>query len=234
MPSIPKNQLRFSSSIWPRDLLDEARVAMFQALLQEGETFPPIEVVPQPDGSFLICDGVHRSHAAIRAGRVDIEAEILSLEGDESPFDLAYRRALETATRSALPLNRAERQRAALRLIETRPDLSRRAIARLVGVAHSTVDRWAEGLADSSNTTERDPTRTTEIETSVQISRRLAGLLARLDESRGLLDYLSPSRMGRHLSQAFEDRLGDEALGQAARFAEWTAAAVRELQANNS
>ena len=54
--------------------------------------------------------------------------------------------------------------------------------------------------------------------------------LVKLEDSRGLLDRMAPSRMGRHLARAFEDRLGGDALRQAERFAEWTAAAVRELQ----
>ena len=58
---IPTSGLRFDRTNWPRQSLDESRVAMFVALLQEGETLPPIEVVHTSDGNYLICDGVHRA-----------------------------------------------------------------------------------------------------------------------------------------------------------------------------
>ena len=126
-------------------------------------------------------------------------------------------RALETATRSALPLTRSERRRVAQHLLGTRPDLSGRAIARLVGVAHSTVDRWAEERAESASAQDDDP-RSTQMVTAEQMTRRLVVFLARMDEARGLLDYLMPKRMGRHIAQAFTEQFGDSALTEAQKF----------------
>ena len=230
---IPKTHLRYDRSSWPRIALDEARVAMFGALLQEGETLPPIEVVPCPDGTYLVCDGMHRSFAALRAGRTEIDAVIVAPQGGESPSDCAYRRALETATRSALPLTRDERRRAALRLVESRPDMSRRAIARLVGVAHSTVDRWV-GEAIDSPSAEKGDTPKPDIATAEQMARRLVGFLARLEDSRGLLDHLSTKRMGRHFAQAFSERFEDSALEEARRFRSWMDLAVTSLESDGS
>lgn len=231
---IPKSHLRYDRSSWPRDTLDEGRVAMFSALLLEGETLPTIEVVPRPDGTYLICDGVHRSFAAIRTGRTEIEAVIVVPQGGESPADCAYRRALETATRSALPLTRNERRRAALRLVASRPDMSRRAIARVVGVAHSTVDRWVGEATDSASAEKGDPPSGADTATAEQMARRLVSFLARLEDSRGLLDYLSTKRMGRHFAQAFSERFEDSALDEARRFRSWMDLAVTSLESDAS
>ena len=56
-------------------------------------------------------------------------------------------------------------------------------------------------------------------------------MLDRLSESRGLLDYLAPKRMGRHLADAFVDRFGDSALDEAQRFRTWLDGAVVSLEA---
>jgi hypothetical protein len=227
---IPISKLRFDRNWWPRDAIDQGRVEMFRLQMQEGGNFPPIEVVPSADGTYLIGDGVHRSVAAKSAGHTEIEVEIVHPQENETPTDCAYRIALETASRSALPLTRSERRRAAVYLLENRSDMSRRAIAHLVGVAHSSVNRWAIEVDQSSTPDDEEPRRTQIGPNPDQVASRLVVALERLSESRGLLDYLAPRRMGRHLASAFVDRFGDECLTEAKHFQTWINVAVSALE----
>ena len=103
-------------------------------------------------------------------------------------------------------------------------------MARLIGVAHSSVDRWAEESAESASPPDGDESRSSELATADQMARRLVSFVVRLDESRGLLDYIAPSRMGRHLARAFEERLGEDALGHAERLEKWINATVSTLR----
>lgn len=228
MTTVLVAHLIVDESIYPRDGLDDSRVDMFADLYRAGEPVPPIEVIDLGDGTYLIGEGVHRYYAARAAGLNQIEVVFVMPESGESITDCAYRRALETATRSALPLTRSERQRAARRLLETRPDLSRRAVARLVGVAHSTVDRWAEEVAESAS--ESATAGSTVGPTADEVAMKLVRFLERLSDSRGLFDYFAPKRMGTHLAQAFYDRFGDRALAEARTVAVWISHAVTMLE----
>jgi hypothetical protein len=227
--ALPISQIKAWTDIWPRLGANEERVALFADLYKANEHLPAIEVVSNKDGTYLIADGVHRFFANKWAGRESIDVVVIEPNPGENPSACAYRRALETATQAALPLTTAERHRAALRLHEHDPSLSHRAIARLVGVSHNSVGRWISQAEDEGPTPEDNsgfPPRVT----ADDVARRLVLTLARLDESRSLFDMLNGARMGRHLARAFDDRLGDDALRQAQRFAEWTADAVAELK----
>jgi ParB-like nuclease domain len=225
-PEVSTSQLRFAQAAWPRVGLNQERVQLFASILDE---LPPIEVVPAGDGTFLIADGVHRWMAARSLNRGQIEAVILSVQPGESPVACAFRRALETATRSALPLTTSERRAAAKRLVQERPEMSHREIARVVGVSHDSIDRWAKGVADSATQTSGEALR--QIPPSPdEVARRLVRSLSRLDDSRGLLDLLAPARMGTHLARAFDDIFGNDSLRQAERFEQWVAGAVKVLR----
>ena len=91
------------------------------------------------------------------------------------------------------------------------------------------VDRWAEEMAESAGPPDND-SPTVRLPTADEAAHRLVGFLAKLDQSRGLLDYLASSRMGHHLAEAFERRMGDEALNQARKVAKWVAGAVQVLE----
>ena len=229
MPLIPTSHIRRFQSTYPRLSVDESRVAMFEDLIKEGEVLPPIEVIAQPDGTNILCEGLHRTIAVMRSGRTEIEATIVEPEAGESVEDCAFRRAVQTATRSALPLTRTERRQAALRLLETRPELSNRTIAQWVGVSHSTINRWVSEVDESSTTHEGDAHAPVG-PTPDQVAARLIAGMARLDQSRGLFDYFAPRRMGRHLATALSDVLGDSALGAAQRFHTWFGMALAELE----
>jgi hypothetical protein len=227
MTTLPITHLIVEENSWPRDRLDSSRVEMFVALLKESESLPPIEVVAVGDGTFVVADGVHRYEAAREAGLSSVEVELVVPNDGEDILDCVYRRALETACLTALPLTRAERRRAVTQLLALQPELTHRAVARLVGVAHSTVDRWAEGVADSAS--EVSATNAILSPSADTVAIQLVRHLDRLRESRGLFDYFAPKRMGRHLAQAFYDRFGDESLNEARVYAAWVGRAVALL-----
>jgi hypothetical protein len=226
---VPFTQLRWLRKNYVRDAVSDERVGLFASLYQEGNAVEPIEGVRQSEGTVLVADGVHRAHGILRAGLKDIEVRMIAPEPGESPQQCAYRRSLAAAIETALPLNREERRRAATFLKGEQPQLSNRDIARLVGVAHSTVDRWMQeevSAPDEGLQTHAPPV----FAGSQELARRLVGSLAQLDRARGLLDHLAPRRMAGHLARAFEDRFGADALAQAERFAGWLAGAVESLQ----
>lgn len=219
--------LMAEENLYPRDGLSGSRIRMFADLYRAGEPVPPIEAIDLGDGTYLIPDGVTRYFGAREAGLNELEVVLVAPEPGEEIPDFAYRRALETATRSALPLTQSERKRAVARLIKTRPDLSRRAVARLVGVAHSTVDRWADGVAESAS----GSTTTVAVvgPNADEVALKLVRYLERLSDSRGLLDLFAPKRMGAHVAQAFYDCYGDHALAEARTMAAWMSRAVAVL-----
>ncbi len=224
---IPINQLVARRDLWPRFEAQEERIEMFADQLRAGDDVAPIEVVPHNDGKYLIADGVHRTHAAVRAGRNDVSALIVTPLPGETPEACVYRRALETATRSALPLNKAERRRAVFKL-RSETDLSDRAIAQLVGVSHNSVGRWTK--EDSATSASAEPRSA--IPTVEKVATRMATYLTQIDGGRGLLDLLAPGRVGKHIAQAFAEHHGENALTEIERVGEWIDSAARTLREN--
>lgn len=231
--SLPVFKLVIHQSAWPRLEKNEERIELFHGLLMSGEELPPIEVVPIGEGRYLIADGIHRTDAALRAGQATIEAIVVTPAPGETEIQCAFRRALETATRTALPLTKQERRAAVLTLASSRPELSHRAVARLVGVSHDTVERWLREAAEESESPADDETFRPS-PTADQVARQLVASIARLEEARGLADIFKPSRMGHHLARAFESRYGDQALREARRFAAWASRAVEALEAEGA
>jgi hypothetical protein len=227
MNTVETSTLRVNASHWPRKEVNWERVELFSSIYQEGTELPPIEIVARVDGTYLVADGVHRSYAAAKAGRTSIDAILRTPDVGESNEAFVFRRGLETATNTALPLTSGERKAAAMRLIEEHTEMSHREIARRVGVAHNSVDRWANGVDESCTDGGRETSTTP---TGDDVARKLVSALVRLDDARGLLDTVAPSRMGKHLAQAYQSRLGNDALVWARRFAQWTASAVGELE----
>ncbi|MCD9878915.1 ParB/RepB/Spo0J family partition protein [Streptomyces guryensis] len=81
-----------------------------------------------------VIDGMHRLEAARIRGERTVRARFF--EGSEEE---AFILAVETNTKHGLPLTLADRKAAALRIVTARPDLSDRAVAAKVGLAHKTV-----------------------------------------------------------------------------------------------
>ena len=81
-----------------------------------------------------VIDGMHRVRAAILSGAGYIEA--LLFEGAE---DEAFLLAVQLNVAHGLPLSRADRVAAAVRIIHSSPQWSDRAIARAAGLSDKTV-----------------------------------------------------------------------------------------------
>jgi ParB-like chromosome segregation protein Spo0J len=197
---------------------------MFRSLLEAGEELAPIEVVRWETGKCLIADGVHRTLAAGAAGRSEILAVTVEPLPGESVVACAYRRALETASRAALPLTLTERRQAAHRLLAEQPDRSHREIARMVGVSHDSVDRWARAAAAPANDGSRDAAFPD------PAAARLISALLRLRGSSDEAHSAQVSPVGERLADALEARLGESALDEARHLMAWTAAAVDTLE----
>jgi len=228
---IPLYRLIASGASYPRSRVSEERIAIFQSLYAAGEGLPPIEVVPFDDSTYLIADGVHRHYAAQDSGRASLPAIVLTVGSGETPIDCAYRRAIETATRASQPLSYAERRTAAARLLSTRSDLSHRAIARILGLSHNTINRWASELDESSTGVLRDEKQKPPPPTSADMARRLVGSLARFEMAADLQEDVGPAHMGGHLAQAFVDRFDEAAFEEAHKFATWLVEAITALEA---
>jgi ParB-like chromosome segregation protein Spo0J len=102
-----------------------------RVLAQIESRLPPILVHRR---SMRVIDGMHRVRAAELAGRETIEA--VFFDGDEhAAFVLAVRENIA----HGLPLSLADRKAAAARMIDARPEMSDRSIARAAGLSGKTV-----------------------------------------------------------------------------------------------
>jgi ParB-like chromosome segregation protein Spo0J len=220
--------LHRSVDAWPRFALDEERVADFAELYRAdgADALPPIEIIGIAEG-YLVADGRHRVAAAFEAGLASIPAVARSIDGRD-PIEVAFEIGLESSANASKPLTRAEKRAAIRRLLNTgRTD---REIARMVGVAHTTVSRVRDAEQGSARHDSTDDALNFEPGPTIeQIARRMASAIEKLWDARGLTDVLLGDRMGRHLAEAFEDRFGDDAASWARRFARWANDAARRL-----
>jgi ParB-like chromosome segregation protein Spo0J len=135
----------------PRGAVDAERVALFAELLQENPSaLPPIRAA-HVDGvaGYVISDGVHRLHAYRKIGTKDVPVEIWPAGSTGA----VYLDALRTATESAAPLTRAEKQQAVARLHAE--GHGQREIGRLLGIPTSTVHDWLSGSGRTESTPRR-------------------------------------------------------------------------------
>jgi hypothetical protein len=102
-----------------------------RALAEVGNELPPIVV---HRATMQVIDGMHRVRAAILSGVAHVEA--LLFEGAE---DEAFLLAVRLNVAHGLPLSRADRVAAAIRIIHSSPQWSDRAIARAAGLSDKTV-----------------------------------------------------------------------------------------------
>lgn len=96
-----------------------------------SEPLPPI-VVHGP--TMTVVDGAHRLEVARGQGRAQVEA--ILVEGDLGD---AFVLAVVLNTRHGLPLSRADRQVAVMRILAVHPDWSDRRVAAVAGVSPKTV-----------------------------------------------------------------------------------------------
>ncbi|MBV9167461.1 MAG: hypothetical protein JO342_15095 [Solirubrobacterales bacterium] len=221
--TVSLNRITRDRRTWPREALDEERVAVMVALTHDArdaahartggtDPLPPLVVVADGQGGYLLADGHHRYEARRRLGPEfdTVTVDVYPNEG-RPPAELTYELALRFATVSAKPLTTAEKRAAIERLLSERPDISDRAIARLVGVSHSTVGVHRAGVVDS---TTRDPAREQQSSqdpvwlSTKQIAEQLVFDFYELRQrTRKLLGFgeVDDVSAGRKLAQAFAE-----------------------------
>jgi uncharacterized protein YerC len=102
-------------------------------LAESEEQLPPIVVHGQ---SMRVIDGMHRIRAAVMRGEEQIEAKLYNGTDDDS-FVLAVRMNIA----HGLPLTRADRIAAAVRIIGSHPQWSDRLIATATGLSAGTIGK---------------------------------------------------------------------------------------------
>lgn len=103
-------------------------------VLAESEgPLPPIVVHGQ---SMRVIDGMHRIRAAVLRGEEEIEARLYHGAEDD-----AFVLAVQLNIAHGLPLTRADRIAAAVRIVESRPQWSNRMIASAIGLSAGTVSK---------------------------------------------------------------------------------------------
>nr|BAL53907.1 hypothetical protein HGMM_F11C09C15 [uncultured prokaryote] len=210
--------------VWPRQRLDQERVQLFAQMYAEGgpDALPPVVTVKAEDG-VILADGVHRVCAAWSLGWESLPEEVLNPLPGRDALTAAFLVALDRAAKSALPLTFSERKRAALRLLKACPDFSQRQIARLVGVSHTSVQRWAMG---EDETDDNGGTRVPTPLSADALARAWLRRMWTLEQRKGLGDLLFGDRMPQRLAQAALDVFGDQAESKLWRYAKWWSEAV--------
>lgn len=102
-----------------------------EVLASAEAVLPPILVHRQ---TMRVVDGMHRLHAARLRGELTVKVRFFDGEDDE-----AFIAAVRANMAHGLPLTRADREAAAMRIIGWRPERSDRWIAEVAGLAASTV-----------------------------------------------------------------------------------------------
>ena len=232
--TVPLERITLDPVVWPREVLDEERVELFAEMIRDAceqaaraqsgwvNPLPPLVVAADGRGGYVLADGWHRyeAHRRLGAGFDLLSVEVHPPEGHALGAH-AYELALLYATVSAKPLSTGEKRAAIKRLIAERPDLSDRAIARLVGVSHRTVGAHRAGVgklssghtdrADVDGIERRQPSTRWEPLRWEVAARRLAEdtaeLLASCRKLFGGADFKSA---GRELYNALADLYGGE------------------------
>ena len=208
-------------SAWPRERLDQERAGEFYALYEaDGPgALPPLEVVPDPTGGFLLADGWHRASALRALGVPVAPAVILALAPGQDPVAAAYEHALARSAISAKPLSRAEKQAAVLRLLQLYPEASDREIGRRVGVDHKTVGRLRQ-RGDSPSALKRPGSTVT----PEQAAKRLFSGFEKVSgaSAGGFMDWLrGGDRTGQRLADVLVEVYGEDAGARVQQFIAW-------------
>ncbi len=112
------------------------------AVLSEAlDELPPILVHGE---TMTVIDGVHRLEAIRRAGRTRIRAEVVQCSDAE-----ALVLAVASNVRHGLPLTRAERRRAAEKILDVFPERSDRWIGSMTGLSHKTIGGIRRGHGET-------------------------------------------------------------------------------------
>jgi DNA-binding MarR family transcriptional regulator len=233
------SSIRREPLVWPRQALDDERIAEFLNLyLDEGLTaLPPIEVVPDVEGGYIVAEGNHRYEALARTDIEEIDVAVLEVPEDVDPWYFAFLRGIVTASTGALQLTRREKWAAILRVSKADPDLADREIGRLLGVSHQTVGRVLRRLGERQ-VTKRDEgdadagSTYLSYTSSEEVARRAFEALESVYEMRGLgvWDALTKDHTGERLARILLDVYGEKARSRAERFRDWAEQAIAEIE----
>lgn len=147
--SIPVERLVFDREFYVRlGGTNWQTVAKYADAMRMDREFPPIYVVPTPDGYFVL-DGWHRAEAASKIGRKTIKAIVdgaLSKKRREREW-LAKAARLNSEHGRAL----SPQDRTALALRLQKAGLGKRAIAETLATPQKTLERWLLGRVTGGN-----------------------------------------------------------------------------------
>ena len=71
------NEIIKDDGIYPREKVDEKRIDLFSDLIAEDTDFPPIKIVRDKDGKYILLDGFHRYSAFKKLQRDEIICDLL-------------------------------------------------------------------------------------------------------------------------------------------------------------
>jgi hypothetical protein len=221
------SQIDIDPRAWPRDALNEERAREFAVIYADSGPYAldPVEVIRRGD-RFLLANGRHRCAARRMIGAVDVPAVILPLQGSD-PVQLAYEYALADSARSSLPLTRAEKHQAVIRLVREQPDHTDVAIASLVGVSSKTVQRVRRWLAENPEPAATEPPeRQAPLPpTAEKVAQQVVRQLGKLWDARPLgmaMGLRDTARLGDLLAEAFIAEVGPkDATVWTQRFCTW-------------
>jgi len=178
-------------------------------------TWPPITVAKDEDGYLWILDGAHRVVAARKLGLKELPATVEPWPGDGSD-EAAYLRSLELNLRHGFPISVEDRKEWARRLKRAHPDYSESIIARIVGLAQSTVHK---AIAHNSRVNSGDAATDNESPEALRpspslesISRSWARSFRRLWNAHGVLVNRKPADVGRVFARELQNELGKDEL----------------------
>jgi hypothetical protein len=227
--------IRLDESVWPRAGFDHGRIDEFAELfVAHGlEALPPVVIVHDGAGQYLVCDGHHRAAALHLLGA---EAALTVTEGlpdGRSPEQFAFEYAVQTAARAAKPLTRSERNAAVERFLGEHADWSDRQIADLCGVSHQTVGRRrAERSSGPGGSASPNSSGAFRYVGELETAERLVRALEKVREARGLGigDFFAGrDRTGERIAQVLTDVHGGSALERAREYRTWIASAIETL-----
>lgn len=228
--------IRLDESVWPRAAFDHARVDDFAQLFHADGlgALPPIVIVHDGAGQYLVCDGHHRVAALHQLGVEAALTVTVAAPSGRSPEQFAFEYAVQTASRAAKPLTRAERNSAIERLLDESPDWPDRRIAELCGVSHQTVGR-RRATRSNGPAVPQDLTgsggafrRAGELESA----ERLVRALEKVREARGLgigEFFAGRDRTGERIAEVMTNAFPESALDRTREYQTWITSAIKTL-----
>ncbi len=180
-----------SMELYPRSRFDPERVDLFAELLSDDPLgLPPIEVVRSPSGKvFGLVDGKHRLEAHRKLGLPEIAGVVVSVPAGMDVPQFMYERSLQRCTESSLPLTTKEKIVALRRLLAISPEMSSHRIGKLLGLSHTTIDKYRKGGVKESPPGEQ--ARNTTTSRALQVARSLDALAKKCANDQEIVKLLS-------------------------------------------